>query len=76
LVARSSRAMTAREFETSISEDCAMNDSTKYLIANTPRDYAIGYGKPPAHKGFRKSVSGNPQGRPAARRLFARRRWP
>src|SRR6058998_3082750 len=27
-------------------------------------DYEVGYGKPPAHKRFRKGVSGNPGGRP------------
>jgi hypothetical protein len=29
-----------------------------------PRDYAIGYGKPPVHTRFRKGRSGNPGGRP------------
>jgi hypothetical protein len=29
-----------------------------------PRDFAIGYGKPPAHTRFRKGRSGNPGGRP------------
>jgi hypothetical protein len=59
------RATTTKKFETSISGDPAMNDgSTKYPIANAPRDYAVGYGRPPAHNGFRKGVSGNPRGRP------------
>src|ERR1700736_1478465 len=29
-----------------------------------PRDYAIGYCKPPVHTQFRKGVSGNPRGGP------------
>ena len=29
-----------------------------------PRDYEVGYGKPPRHTRFRKGQSGNPQGRP------------
>jgi hypothetical protein len=29
-----------------------------------PRDYAVGYGKPPLFARFRKGVSGNPRGRP------------
>jgi hypothetical protein len=40
------------------------DDSTKNPVANKPRDCAVGYGKPPPHKGFRKGVSGNPRGRP------------
>src|SRR5579864_2290666 len=30
-----------------------------------PGDYAVGYGKPPVHRRFRKGVSGNPGGRAA-----------
>ena len=30
----------------------------------TPRDYAVGYRKPPAHTRFRSGRSGNPGGRP------------
>jgi hypothetical protein len=29
-----------------------------------PRDYAVGYGKPPAETRFPKGQSGNPEGRP------------
>jgi hypothetical protein len=29
-------------------------------------DYAVGYGRPPAHTRFRKGQSGNPSGRPRA----------
>lgn len=29
-----------------------------------PKDYEIGYGKPPKHAQFRKGVSGHPAGRP------------
>jgi uncharacterized protein DUF5681 len=29
-----------------------------------PRDYEVGYGKPPKHSRFRKGKSGNPSGRP------------
>jgi Family of unknown function (DUF5681) len=36
-----------------------------------PNDYAVGYGKPPAHTRFRKGRSGNPGGRP--RRMTAGR---
>jgi uncharacterized protein DUF5681 len=32
-----------------------------------PRDYKVGYGKPPASGRFRKGASGNPSGRPRAR---------
>ena len=31
---------------------------------NPPKDYRIGYGKPPKHARFRKGVSGCPTGRP------------
>ena len=31
----------------------------------TPRDYEIGYGKPPRHTRFKKGQSGNPRGRPS-----------
>src|SRR5256885_8603942 len=30
----------------------------------TPRDYVVGYGKPPLHTRFQKGRSGNPNGRP------------
>lgn len=33
-------------------------------MAKKPADYAVGYGKPPAHTRFRKGHSGNPRGRP------------
>src|ERR1700730_2597206 len=29
-----------------------------------PRDYAVGYGRPPAETRFQKGQSGNPEGRP------------
>ncbi len=29
-----------------------------------PRDYEVGYGKPPRHSRFKKGRSGNPKGRP------------
>jgi hypothetical protein len=38
-------------------------------MAERERDYAIGYGKPPAHSRFRKGRSGNPGGRPRGKRL-------
>jgi hypothetical protein len=31
----------------------------------TPRDYEVGYGKPPRHTRFKKGQSGNPRGRPS-----------
>jgi hypothetical protein len=33
-------------------------------MAERPRPYAVGYGKPPVHSRFRKGASGNPRGRP------------
>ena len=38
-------------------------------MAERERDYAIGYGKPPAHSRFRKGRSGNPGGRPRGKSL-------
>ena len=36
-----------------------------------PRDYEVGYGKPPRHTRFVKGQSGNPRGRPPGAKNFA-----
>jgi hypothetical protein len=36
-------------------------------MSKTPSDYAVGYGRPPAHTQFRKGTCGNPHGRPPNR---------
>ena len=36
-----------------------------------PRDYEVGYGKPPRHSRFQKGQSGNPRGRPAGSKNLA-----
>ena len=37
----------------------------------TPKDYKIGFGKPPTHSRFVKGRSGNPQGRPRGSKNLA-----
>lgn len=36
-----------------------------------PRDYDVGYGKPPRHTRFKKGSSGNPRGRPSGSKNLA-----
>lgn len=36
-----------------------------------PRDYEVGYGKPPRHTRFQKGQSGNPRGRPGGSKNLA-----
>ena len=33
-------------------------------MSDTPKDYEVGYGKPPKHTQFKQGQSGNPKGRP------------
>ena len=39
--------------------------------AQTPNNYAVGYGKPPLHTRFKKGQSGNVHGRPKGSRNLA-----
>jgi hypothetical protein len=38
------------------------------MASETPRDYVVGYGKPPLHTRFQKGQSGNPKGRPRGKK--------
>ena len=38
------------------------------MPSKTPRDYVVGYGKPPLHTRFQKGQSGNPKGRPRGKK--------
>ena len=40
-------------------------------MTDTPEDYAVGYGKPPAASQFKPGRSGNPKGRPRGSRNIA-----
>lgn len=43
----------------------SQSDKAGTAPAETERDYAVGYGKPPLHSRFKKGRSGNPRARPA-----------
>ncbi len=40
------------------------DDAKRRLQLVPPRDYEVGYGKPPSRTRFRSGQSGNPRGRP------------
>jgi hypothetical protein len=41
------------------------------MADNPPRNYSVGYGRPPEASRFRKGHSGNPQGRPKGAKNLA-----